>query len=73
MYDALFYLQRHDIFKKRIDAHSNVIEVKQDGIGAPKVSKKTILWHTSSASIFFLNISCIRWITIYIHTTQASK
>ena len=54
MYDALFYLQRHDIFKKRIDAHSNVIEVKQDGIGAPKVSKKTILWHTSSASIFFL-------------------
>lgn len=30
---------RHDIFKKRIDAHSNVIEVKQDGIGAPKIEK----------------------------------
>ncbi|KAH7575622.1 hypothetical protein JRO89_XS02G0166300 [Xanthoceras sorbifolium] len=31
---------RHDIFKKRIDAHGNVIEVKQDVIGAPKVSSK---------------------------------
>uniref|UniRef100_A0A2N9FAT1 Endoplasmic reticulum vesicle transporter N-terminal domain-containing protein n=1 Tax=Fagus sylvatica TaxID=28930 RepID=A0A2N9FAT1_FAGSY len=28
---------RHDIVKKRIDAHSNVIEVRQDGIGAPKL------------------------------------
>ncbi|KAK6156853.1 hypothetical protein DH2020_011101 [Rehmannia glutinosa] len=27
---------RHDIFKKRIDSHGNVIEVRQDGIGAPK-------------------------------------
>lgn len=30
---------RHDIFKKRIDAHGNVIEVRQDGIGAPKIEK----------------------------------
>ncbi|KAL3538628.1 hypothetical protein ACH5RR_001994 [Cinchona calisaya] len=30
---------RHDIFKKRIDSHGNVIEVRQDGIGAPKVEK----------------------------------
>ncbi|XP_031132206.1 endoplasmic reticulum-Golgi intermediate compartment protein 3-like [Ipomoea triloba] len=30
---------RHDIFKKRIDSHGNVIEVKQEGIGAPKVEK----------------------------------
>ncbi|GMY33978.1 endoplasmic reticulum-Golgi intermediate compartment protein 3-like isoform X1, partial [Fagus crenata] len=30
---------RHDIVKKRIDAHSNVIEVRQDGIGAPKIEK----------------------------------
>ncbi|KAK3185024.1 hypothetical protein Dsin_032310 [Dipteronia sinensis] len=30
---------RHDIFKKRIDAHGNVIEVKQDVIGAPKIEK----------------------------------
>ncbi|XP_041015259.1 endoplasmic reticulum-Golgi intermediate compartment protein 3-like isoform X2 [Juglans microcarpa x Juglans regia] len=30
---------RHDIVKKRIDAHGNVIEVRQDGIGAPKVEK----------------------------------
>lgn len=30
---------RHDIFKKRIDFHGNVIEVKQEGIGAPKIEK----------------------------------
>ncbi|KAI4299082.1 hypothetical protein L6164_032574 [Bauhinia variegata] len=30
---------RHNIFKKRIDAHGNVIQVKQDGIGAPKIEK----------------------------------
>lgn len=38
--DADFFyphLQRHDIFKKRIDSHGNVIEVRQEGIGAPKV------------------------------------
>ncbi|GFP82374.1 endoplasmic reticulum-golgi intermediate compartment protein 3 [Phtheirospermum japonicum] len=28
---------RHDIFKKRIDSHANVIEVQQDGIGVPKI------------------------------------
>lgn len=33
-----FTFQRHDIFKKRIDFHGNVLEVRQDGIGAPKVS-----------------------------------
>ncbi|KAL7199848.1 hypothetical protein ACSBR2_022036 [Camellia fascicularis] len=30
---------RHDIFKKRIDSHGNVIEVRQEGIGAPKIEK----------------------------------
>jgi len=30
---------RHDIVKKRIDAHDNVIETRQDGIGAPKIEK----------------------------------
>ncbi|GER55520.1 endoplasmic reticulum-Golgi intermediatecompartment protein [Striga asiatica] len=30
---------RHDIFKKRIDSHGNVIEVRQDGIGAPKIER----------------------------------
>ncbi|KAF5444161.1 hypothetical protein F2P56_036658 [Juglans regia] len=33
------HINRHDIVKKRIDAHGNVIEVRQDGIGAPKVEK----------------------------------
>ncbi|KAK1264162.1 Protein disulfide-isomerase 5-3 [Acorus gramineus] len=28
---------KHDIIKKRIDAHGNMIEVRQDGIGAPKI------------------------------------
>ncbi|PHT64166.1 hypothetical protein T459_32039 [Capsicum annuum] len=31
-----FASTRHDIFKKRIDSHGAVIEVRQDGIGAPK-------------------------------------
>lgn len=35
-------MQRHDIFKKRLDVHGNVIEAKQDGIGAPKVSNLQI-------------------------------
>ncbi|KAB1206909.1 Endoplasmic reticulum-Golgi intermediate compartment protein 3 [Morella rubra] len=30
---------RHDIVKKRIDSHGNVIEVKKDGIGAKKIEK----------------------------------
>ncbi|CAH9141235.1 unnamed protein product [Cuscuta epithymum] len=33
------HLQRHDIFKKRIDSHGNVIEVRQEEIGAPKVER----------------------------------
>lgn len=30
---------RHNISKKRINAHGHVLEVKQDGIGAPKIEK----------------------------------
>ncbi|KAG0471663.1 hypothetical protein HPP92_016209 [Vanilla planifolia] len=30
---------KHDIIKSRIDSHGNVIEVRQDGIGAPKIEK----------------------------------
>ncbi|CAA7401714.1 unnamed protein product [Spirodela intermedia] len=30
---------KHDIIKKRIDSHGNVIEARQDGIGAPKIEK----------------------------------
>ncbi|RWR93007.1 endoplasmic reticulum-Golgi intermediate compartment protein 3 [Cinnamomum micranthum f. kanehirae] len=30
---------RHDIIKKRIDTHGNVIKAWQDGIGAPKMEK----------------------------------
>ncbi|CAK9154227.1 unnamed protein product [Ilex paraguariensis] len=30
---------RHDIIKKRIDAHGNVIEARQEGIGAPKIDR----------------------------------
>ncbi|KAL6515300.1 hypothetical protein OROHE_018932 [Orobanche hederae] len=36
---------RHDIFKKRIDSHSNVIEVRQDGIGAPKLIERPLQRH----------------------------
>ncbi|KAK8677914.1 hypothetical protein V6N13_143433 [Hibiscus sabdariffa] len=30
---------KHDIVKKRLDAHGNVIEVRPDGIGTPKIEK----------------------------------
>ncbi|KAF4365943.1 hypothetical protein F8388_019187 [Cannabis sativa] len=30
---------RHNIVKKRIDAHGNLIEARQEGIGAPKIEK----------------------------------
>lgn len=30
--------QRHDITKRRIDAHGNIIETRADTIGAPKVN-----------------------------------
>ncbi|KDO80920.1 hypothetical protein CISIN_1g016587mg [Citrus sinensis] len=30
---------KHDIFKKRLDSQGNVIESRQDGIGAPKIDK----------------------------------
>ncbi|KAL9245162.1 hypothetical protein vseg_018842 [Gypsophila vaccaria] len=30
---------RHDIIKKRLDSHGNVIETRPDGIGAPKIEK----------------------------------
>lgn len=30
---------RHDIIKKRIDSHGNVIEARKDGIGAPKIER----------------------------------
>ncbi|GLT93829.1 hypothetical protein SLE2022_116030 [Rubroshorea leprosula] len=30
---------KHDIFKKRLDSHGNVIEARQDGIGSPKIEK----------------------------------
>ncbi|CAL9098086.1 unnamed protein product [Musa textilis] len=30
---------RHDIIKKRLDSHGNIIESRQDGIGSPKIEK----------------------------------
>ncbi|KAF7139960.1 hypothetical protein RHSIM_Rhsim06G0084500 [Rhododendron simsii] len=30
---------KHDIIKKRIDSHGNVIETRQEGIGSPKIEK----------------------------------
>ncbi|KAL8480620.1 hypothetical protein ACS0TY_027241 [Phlomoides rotata] len=34
---------KHDIFKKRIDSHGNVIETRQDGIGAPKIINNSLI------------------------------
>ena len=36
--------QEHDIIKKRLDSHDNVIETRQEGIGALKVKTKILLW-----------------------------
>ncbi|GMH00130.1 hypothetical protein Nepgr_001969 [Nepenthes gracilis] len=30
---------KHDLIKKRLDSHGNVIETRQDGIGAPKIER----------------------------------
>lgn len=29
--------QKHDVIKRRLDSHGNIIESRQDGIGAAKV------------------------------------
>lgn len=42
MFTFFVCLQKHDIIKKRIDSHGNVIETRQEGIGAPKVSSKIV-------------------------------
>ena len=39
----LFILQKHDIIKKRLDTHGDVIEERQDGIGSPKVCNAVLL------------------------------
>lgn len=46
--------QKHDIIKKRLDSHGNVIETRQDGIGAPKVNN-TIAF-VSTNIIFIIHI-----------------
>jgi hypothetical protein len=68
MYDFFFFnLQRHDIVKKRIDAHSNVIEVRQDGIGAPKVSKNFFSKHFFFFTYLVSDGSQYIYIYIYIY------
>lgn len=41
--NVMYILQKHDIFKKRLDSQGNVIEARQDGIGAPKVCNTLLL------------------------------
>lgn len=53
---VLVYLQKHDIIKKRIDSHGNVIESRPDGIGAPKVSR------TISGEVHFLGPAHLHFI-----------
>ena len=38
MAPLFFSLQRHDIEKRRLDSHGNVIEARKEGIGGTKVS-----------------------------------
>lgn len=60
IYFHAFYLQRHDIIKKRIDAHGSVIEARQDGIGSPKVSNKIFLKFIFGTNIFHIYL----WINL---------
>ena len=39
------YLQKHDIYKKRIDTNGNVIDLRRDGIRAPKVGDNFVIKH----------------------------
>lgn len=36
-------MQKHDIFKQRIDAHGNVIATKQDAVGGMKVRSSLVV------------------------------
>lgn len=48
-------VQRHDIIKRRLDSHGNVIESKQDGIGHTKVDfPKTLVLFSIFRCSFFL-------------------
>lgn len=53
---CLFILQRHDIIKRRLDSHGQVIEARPDGIGAPKVSNVVFLKFSWSepTSLFYM-------------------
>lgn len=61
--------QRHDIFKKRIDSHGNVIEVRKDGIGAPKVSGNLTLFYCSVRSgPLFPSFALIKFVPVFVET-----
>lgn len=49
--DCYLLLQRHDIIKKRIDVHGNVIETRQEGIGHPAVSKMFFFFFRSGVGV----------------------
>ena len=75
IYFHAFYLQRHDIIKKRIDAHGSVIEARQDGIGSPKVSNKIFLKFIFGTNIFhiylWINLSPTSWWHDTLKATQS--
>lgn len=64
------YLQRHDIIKKRIDAHGNVIESRQESIGAPKVSDKIV--HAGYLQCPDILYFCTKKIELALRTGKAS-
>lgn len=72
-------VQRHDIIKRRLDSHGNVIESKQDGIGHTKVDfPKTLVLFFHFQVLFFYFIARIKkmlklWFFVVIVYHQIEK
>ncbi|KAF9687300.1 hypothetical protein SADUNF_Sadunf02G0079200 [Salix dunnii] len=70
-------INKHDIIKKRLDSHGNVIEARQDGIGAPKIEisvyKKLVLvsWlHGALSDLIILYARAVEAIISGLVTTD---
>ncbi|KAH9690792.1 Endoplasmic reticulum vesicle transporter protein [Citrus sinensis] len=57
---------KHDIFKKRLDSQGNVIESRQDGIGAPKVSGMILLERKLSSE----DINCGKHLKLHVEVSS---
>ncbi|KAM7259295.1 hypothetical protein ACFE04_015036 [Oxalis oulophora] len=56
---------KHDIIKKRIDSNGNVIEARQDGIGAPKSYSKDKVQHVYAVVLL---LALFSWSLYHFHS-----